>query len=54
MPWCTLTVANAAVRLIGMLLSSLNYQLGGLPLCLATTGVTAFASWFAVRKLSLV
>jgi len=44
-------MANAAGRLIGTLLSGLSYQLGGLPLCLATAGVMAFASWRAARCL---
>jgi hypothetical protein len=44
-------MANAAGRLIGTLLSGLSYQLGGLPLCLATAGVMALASWLAVRAL---
>ena len=34
-------MANAAGRLIGTLLSGLSYQIGGLPLCLATAGVMA-------------
>jgi hypothetical protein len=29
-------MANAAGRLLGTLLSGLTYQLGGMPLCLAT------------------
>jgi hypothetical protein len=45
-------MANAAGRLIGTLLSGLSYQLGGLPLCLATAGVMALASWLAVRRLA--
>jgi hypothetical protein len=45
-------MANAAGRLIGTLLSGLSYQLGGLPLCLATAGVMALASWIAARRLS--
>ena len=44
-------MANAPGRLIGTLLSGLSYQLGGLPLCLATAGVMAAASWFAARRL---
>jgi len=44
-------MANAAGRLIGTLLSGLSYQFGGLPLCLATAGVMAFASWLAARRL---
>jgi hypothetical protein len=44
-------MANAAGRLIGTLLSGLSYQLGGLPLCLATAGAMALASWLAARRL---
>jgi MFS family permease len=44
-------MANAAGRLIGTLLSGLSYQIGGLPLCLATAGLMALASWLAVRRL---
>lgn len=44
-------MANAAGRLIGTLLSGLSYQLGGLPLCLATAGVMAALSWRAARRL---
>lgn len=44
-------MANAAGRLIGTLLSGLSYQLGGLPLCLATAGTMALASWLAARNL---
>ncbi|MCC5964410.1 MAG: organoarsenical effux MFS transporter ArsJ [Rhodobacteraceae bacterium] len=45
-------MANATGRLIGTLLSGISYQLGGLPLCLATAGVMALASWLAARRLS--
>ncbi|RJK99101.1 MFS transporter [Paracoccus aestuarii] len=45
-------MANAAGRLMGTLLSGISYQLGGLPLCLATAGVMAAASWWAVRRLA--
>lgn len=44
-------MANAAGRLIGTLLSGLSFQLGGLPLCLATAGTMALASWLAARRL---
>ena len=47
-------MANAAGRLIGTLLSGLSYQFGGLPLCLATAGVMALASWFAARRLRFI
>jgi len=45
-------MANAAGRLIGTLLSGLSYQSGGLPLCLATAGIMALASWLAARRLA--
>ncbi|TNF60368.1 MAG: MFS transporter [Rhodobacteraceae bacterium] len=45
-------MANAAGRLIGTLLSGLSYQAGGLPLCLATAGLMALASWLAARRLA--
>ncbi|MFZ5752397.1 MAG: organoarsenical effux MFS transporter ArsJ [Pseudomonadota bacterium] len=44
-------MANAAGRLVGTLLSGLSFQLGGLPLCLATAGAMALASWLAARRL---
>ncbi len=44
-------MANAAGRLIGTLLSGLSYQIGGLPLTLATAGVMALLSWLAIRRL---
>lgn len=44
-------MANAAGRLIGTLLSGLSFQIGGLPLCLATAGAMAGASWLAARRL---
>lgn len=44
-------MANAAGRLVGTMLSGLSYQLGGLPLCLATAGAMAAASWLAARRL---
>jgi MFS family permease len=47
-------MANAAGRLIGTLLSGVSYQLGGLPLCLATAGAMALASWLAARRLRSV
>ncbi|PKQ12523.1 MAG: MFS transporter [Alphaproteobacteria bacterium HGW-Alphaproteobacteria-1] len=45
-------MANAAGRLIGTALSGLSYQAGGLPLCLATAGLMALASWIAARRLA--
>jgi hypothetical protein len=47
-------MANAAGRLIGTLLSGISHQIGGLPLCLATAGTMALASWLAARRLSSV
>ncbi|MES2432449.1 MAG: organoarsenical effux MFS transporter ArsJ [Pseudomonadota bacterium] len=44
-------MANAVGRLLGTALSGISYQIGGLPLCLATAGTMAAASWLAVRKL---
>jgi MFS family permease len=44
-------MANAAGRLMGTLLSGVSYQVGGLPLCLATAGGMAAASWLAARRL---
>ncbi|MEO1001051.1 MAG: organoarsenical effux MFS transporter ArsJ [Pseudomonadota bacterium] len=45
-------MANAAGRLIGTLLSGLSYQIGGLPLCLATAAALAGLSWVAAARLS--
>ena len=45
-------MANAAGRLLGTLLSGLSFQIGGLPLCLATAGVMAALSWWAARRLA--
>ncbi|MDZ4395378.1 organoarsenical effux MFS transporter ArsJ [Cypionkella sp.] len=47
-------MANAAGRLLGTALSGISYQLGGLPLCLATAGVMAAASWISIRRLRAV
>ncbi|SEO92314.1 hypothetical protein SAMN04490248_11636 [Salinihabitans flavidus] len=44
-------MSNAAGRLIGTLLSGVSYQLGGLPLCLATAGAMAGASAVAAGRL---
>ena len=44
-------MANAAGRLIGTFLSGVSFQIGGLPLCLATAGVMAALSWLAARRL---
>lgn len=43
-------MANAAGRLIGTLLSGLSYQIGGLPLCLATAGIMALAAWVTTPR----
>ena len=45
-------MSNAAGRLLGTLLSGVSYQIGGLPLCLATAGLMAAASWVSVRRLA--
>ena len=45
-------MSNAAGRLTGTLLSGLSYQLGGLPLCLATAAAMAAMSWLFARGLS--
>jgi MFS family permease len=47
-------MANAAGRLAGTLLSGLSYQIGGLPLCLATAGIMAATSWLSARRLMTV
>ena len=44
-------MSNAAGRLLGTLLSGVSFQLGGLPLCLATAGLMAVGSWISVRRL---
>ena len=46
-------MSNAAGRLIGTLLSGVSFQLGGLPLCLATAGLMAAGSWISVRRLAV-
>ncbi|MFC2968198.1 organoarsenical effux MFS transporter ArsJ [Acidimangrovimonas pyrenivorans] len=45
-------MANAAGRLVGTLLSGISYQLGGLPLCLATAAALAVASWRLAARLT--
>ena len=47
-------IANAAGRLIGKLLSGLNFQLGSLSLCPATTEAMSLAIWLAVRRFMTV
>lgn len=44
-------MSNAAGRLVGTLLSGLTFQLGGLPLCLASAALMAAASFLAARRL---
>ncbi len=44
-------MANAAGRLMGTLLSGVSYQVGGLPLCLATAGVMVGLSALAAARL---
>ncbi len=44
-------MANAGGRLTGTLLSGLSFQLGGLPLCLATAGLMAALGWAAALRL---
>lgn len=44
-------MANAAGRLLGTLLSGASYQIGGLPLCLATAGLMAALNWLSARRL---
>lgn len=45
-------MSNAAGRLLGTLLSGASYQIGGLPLCLATAGAMAAGAWIAARRLA--
>ena len=45
-------MANAAGRLAGTVLSGLTYQIGGLPLCLATAAVMVAISSFGVGRIS--
>ncbi|MDJ0995044.1 MAG: organoarsenical effux MFS transporter ArsJ [Dinoroseobacter sp.] len=47
-------MSNAAGRLLGTLLSGISYQLGGLPLCLATAAFMAGLSWVAIGRLRAV
>jgi predicted MFS family arabinose efflux permease len=44
-------MSNAAGRLIGTLLSGASYQLGGLPLCLATAALMVTVSAFGTTRL---
>ncbi len=45
-------MANAGGRLLGTVLSGLSYQLGGLPLCLATAGTLLALGWLTTGKLA--
>ena len=45
-------MANAAGRLIGTVLSGLTYQLGGVPLCLATAAVMILLSWASIGRIN--
>ncbi|MEP1767119.1 MAG: organoarsenical effux MFS transporter ArsJ [Sulfitobacter sp.] len=45
-------MANAAGRLIGTLLSGLTFQIGGLPLCLATAAAMICLSWCGTTQLT--
>ena len=45
-------MANAAGRLLGTLLSGVSYQIGGLPLCLATAGLMAALNWLSALRLA--
>ncbi|MEX0308632.1 MAG: organoarsenical effux MFS transporter ArsJ [Tateyamaria sp.] len=44
-------MANAAGRLIGTVLSGLTYQLGGVPLCLATAAAMIVLSWLSIGRI---
>ncbi|MCA2013278.1 organoarsenical effux MFS transporter ArsJ [Cereibacter sphaeroides] len=44
-------MSNAAGRLLGTLLSGVSYQIGGLPLCLATAGLMAALAFLATLRL---
>ena len=44
-------MSNAAGRLIGTVLSGASYQLGGLPLCLATAAVMVLLSVLGTARL---
>ena len=45
-------MSNAAGRLLGTVLSGFTYQVGGLPLCLATAAVMIGLSWLGTSQLS--
>jgi len=44
-------MANATGRLVGTVLSGLTYQIGGLPLCLATAAAMIILSWMGTSQL---
>jgi len=44
-------MSAVAGRLIGMLLSGLSFQFGGLPLCIATAGMMAALNWWTIARL---
>ena len=44
-------MANAAGRLLGTVLSDLSYQVGGVPLCLATAAAMLAVSFFGASRL---
>jgi hypothetical protein len=44
-------MSNAAGRLAGTLLSGLSYQMGGLPLCLATAATMCALSWLCAMRM---
>ena len=46
-------MSNAAGRLLGTLLSGVSFQVGGLPLCLATAGLMAAGSWISIQRLAV-
>ncbi|TCS67112.1 hypothetical protein EDD52_101203 [Primorskyibacter sedentarius] len=45
-------MSNAAGRLLGTVLSGFTYQVGGLPLCLATAAVMIGLSWLGTSQLN--
>ena len=45
-------MANAAGRLIGTVLSGLTYQIGGVPLCLATAALMIVLSWASIARIA--
>ncbi|MEX0339053.1 MAG: MFS transporter, partial [Arenibacterium sp.] len=45
-------MANAAGRLMGTVLSGLSYQIGGLPLTLATAAIMVLFSWLSIGNIA--